>query len=60
MDEEKRYFTTADIAKLYNVGIHQAQKIVREIKHRQNGKLSLGKGKVLPRELNEWERGTAG
>lgn len=55
--EEKRFYTTEDIARLYECGLRQAQKIVAQIRAMQNGKLALGRGKVLPRELAAWERG---
>lgn len=54
MEEGKRYYTTEDVARLYDCGIKQAQKIVGEIK-KVNGHLALGRGKVLPRELAAWE-----
>lgn len=54
MEEGKHFYTTEEVARIYGVGLRQAQKIVGEIK-KMNGKLALGKGKVLPRELAEWE-----
>ena len=54
-EEEKRYYTTEEVARLYGVGIKQAQKIVGEIKKMNKGRLALGRGKVLPRELAAWE-----
>ena len=55
--EEKRFYTTEEVARIYGVGLRQAQKIVAQIRAMQNGKLALGRGKVLPRELAAWERG---
>ncbi|MBO5969445.1 MAG: hypothetical protein J6S14_13205 [Clostridia bacterium] len=57
MNEEKRFYTTTDIQALYSCGERKAQQIVREIALMHGGKLSLGRGKVLPRELADWERG---
>jgi hypothetical protein len=54
--EEKHYYTTEDIQTLYGVGINKARQIVHEIKLMQGGELALGRGKVLARELNAWER----
>lgn len=55
--DEKRYYTTEDIMGLYGVSRPKAQKIMREAKWltgNPDGK--LGKGKLLPAELEAWER----
>lgn len=61
MDEQKRYYTTEDIMELYGVGRPKAQKIMREAKWltgHPDGK--LGKGKLLPSELEAWEANVGG
>lgn len=57
MDKKKRYYNAQDIMQLYDVGLAKAQKIIREAKWltgSPDGK--LGKGKLLPAELEAWER----
>lgn len=57
MEEEKKYYYTAeDIMKRYDVGLARAQQIMREAQalHAYPGG-KLGKGKLLPSELDLWE-----
>ncbi len=50
------YYTTADIAEMFNCGLKQAQKYVREIKRcsTADGKGKLKRGQVLDTELDLW------
>ena len=54
MENVKAYYDKFDIKKRYNVGIGTALNIIRTIRF-FNGGGSLPPGKILPRELENWE-----
>lgn len=52
---DKRFYTTEEVAKLYGIGRRQAQLVMAQVAEMHGGKLSLGKGKVTPRELRDFD-----
>jgi len=51
---EKAYLDKSDIMNRYDCGINKAKSIIKSIKEASGG--VLGKGKVLPSEIEYWER----
>ena len=54
LGRDKAYLDTQDIMKRYDVGVSTAQGIIRSIRSMCGGG-KLGKGKVLPSEVEYWE-----
>ena len=52
---QKAYLDKYDIMARYNCGVSKAISIIRCIHHVCGGDGALGKGKVLPAELEYWE-----